>query len=452
MTPVSPDENPPGRSDQPAQTERKAQPALGGELWETVFSRDNMLRALQRVERNRGAAGVDRMPVTELRGWLRMQWPEVRRGLDEGTYRPAPVRRVTIPKPDGGERELGVPTVLDRLIQQAIAQTLTPVFDPDFSERSYGFRPGRSAQQAVQMARGYVASGLEWVVDVDLERFFDRVQHDALMARVARKVADQRLLRLIRRYVEAGVMVEWVKQASREGTPQGSPLSPLLANIMLDDLDRELERRGHRFVRYADDIRVHVKSERAGQRVLEGMTEFIEKRLKLRVNKAKSSVKHAVKAVVLGFGFHFGLEGKVGIRVAPKALERLRGRLRELTGRNWRVSMSERIERLNRYIGGWCSYFAMAETPTVFEKVDGWLRRRLRQVRWKEWKRPRTRRRNLAALGVTPLTARKSGGSSKGSWRMSGSPALTHALPNAYWQQLGLLGFSPRWRRRWGVV
>jgi group II intron reverse transcriptase/maturase len=274
------------------------------ELWETVFSRENLQRALRRVERKKGAPGVDRMTVAELRPWLRVHWPEVRAKLDAGTYRPAPVRRVTIPKPEGGERELGVPTVLDRLIQQAIAQALTPVFDPHFSEWSYGYRPGRSAQQAVRRARGYVATGLKWVVDIDLERFFDRVQHDALLARVARKVADKRLLRLIRRYVEAGAMVNGVKQASTEGTPQGSPLSPLLANIMLDDLDRELERRGHHFVRYADDLRIHVKSERAGQRVLAGVTEFIEKRLKLKVNKEKSSVKPGAKAVALGFGFY----------------------------------------------------------------------------------------------------------------------------------------------------
>jgi len=445
---VSSGANPTERSGRPAQTDREAQPARVEGLWEIAFSQDNLDRALQRVESNRGAAGIDGMPASELGGWLRANWPAVQQALYAGTYRPAPVRRVTIPKPDGGERELGVPTALDRYIQQAIAQVLTPVFDPHFSERSYGFRPGRSAHQAVQMARGYVAEGLEWVVDVDLERFFDRVQHDALLARVARKVADKRLLRLIRRYVEAGVMVDGVKQASAEGTPQGSPLSPLLANIMLDDLDRELERRGHRFVRYADDVRIHVKSERAGQRVLAGVTEFIGKRLKLKVNKDKSSVNPAAKATVLGFGFLHRKGGSIGIRVAPKAQERMRERIRRLTGRSWRISMPERIERLNRFIRGWCAYFTLAETPSVFEEWDKWLRRRLRQVRWKEWKRAKTRRHNLLALGITPEQAPRVG-SSKSSWASSNRPALTRALPNAYWQQLGLLGFGHCWRRRW---
>ena len=436
------------RSGRPAQTEREAQPARVEELWETVFSRDNLNRALQRVENNKGAPGVDAMTVAELRPWLRVHWPEVRAKLEAGTYRPAPVRRVSIPKPEGGERELGVPTVLDRLIQQAIAQALVPVFDPHFSERSYGFRPGRSAGEAVQQARGYMSAGLEWVVDVDLERFFDRVQHDALLARVARKVADKRLLRLIRRYVEAGVMVNGVKQSNREGTPQGSPLSPLLSNIMLDDLDRELERRGHHFIRYADDIRINVKSERAGQRVLAGVTEFIEKRLKLKVNKEKSSVKPATKAVALGFGFYHQPGGRIGIRVAPKALRRMRVRIRRLTGRSWRIAMPERVNRLNRYIAGWCAYFARAETVTIFENADSWLRRRLRQVRWVEWKRPRARRRNLIALGIRPQEARSLAGSSKGSWVLSHTPPLRRALPNRYWTDLGLLGFGHRWRLR----
>lgn len=444
---MSPAEPPAERSRHPAPGRGEARPVRVEGLWEQVFSRENLARALQRVERNQGAPGVDGRTTAQLRGWLHEHWPEVRGALEGGNYRPAPVRRVTIPKPDGGERELGVPTVLDRLIQQAIAQVLTPIFDPDFSEQSFGFRPGRSAQQAVRAAREHVAKGYEWVVDVDLDRFFDRVQHDVLMAKVARKIGDRRLLRLIRRYLEAGIMVEGVKQASAEGTPQGSPLSPLLANIMLDDLDRELERRGHRFVRYADDLRVHVKSERAGERVLAGVTEFVERRLKLRVNRKKSSVRHAARARVLGFGFWYRRDGRVGLQVDPKALERMRWRVRRLTGRHWRIAMEERIRLLNRYIAGWVGYFALSELPSDFEKTDGWLRRRLRQARWKEWKRPRTRARRLLELGVPADDAYRWGFSGKGCWRLAGSLPLQIALPNQYWADLGLIGFQTRWRR-----
>jgi group II intron reverse transcriptase/maturase len=416
-------------------------------LWEEVFSRENLARALKRVERKKGASGVDGMTTAELRPWLHQHWPEVRQALDEDTYRPSPVRRVLIPKPDGGERELGVPTVLDRLIQLAITQALIPIWDPKFSEHSYGYRPGRSAQQAVKAAQGYVAEGLVEVVDVDLERFFDRVQHDVLMGRVARVIGDRRLLRLIRRYLEAGVMVSGVKQATEEGTPQGSPLSPLLSNIMLDDLDRELERRGHRFIRYADDLRIYVRSERAGERVLAGVTGFIEKRLKLKVNRKKSSVRHASQAVVLGFGYFFGRNGKVGIRVAEKARERLLHDVRELTGRNWRIAMPERIERLNKRLGGWAGYFARLVPLSDLEKIDGWLRRRLRQVRWKEWKRPRARVRNLRKLGIPEREAHEWGWSGAGSWRMAGSAPLARALPNRYWDDQGLIGLAARWHR-----
>lgn len=427
--------------DHPAHAEQRARPERSNGLWEILFSRDNVLRALQRVERNGGAPGVDGMTVAALRPWLRLHWRTIRRQLDDGTYRPAPVRRVTIPKPDGGTRELGVPTVLDRLIQQAMAQALTPTFDPEFSEHSFGFRPGRNAHQAVRAARDYVADGYKWVVDVDLDRFFDRVQHDVLMARVARKVLDKRVLRLIRRYLDAGIMMDGVKQPSAEGTPQGSPLSPLLANIMLDDLDRELAKRGHRFVRYADDLRVYVRTERAAARTLGSVTEFLERGLRLKVNRVKSATGHAAAAVVLGFGFYFSSAG-VKIRIDPKALRRLRWRIHELTRRNRSIGMKRRIGVLNRYITGWCTYFAIAQMSKHLQAIDAWLRRRLRQVQWKEWKRPRTRIRNLRALGIPRQSAYEWGNTRKGYWRTAGSPILARALPNAYWDTLGLIGFT----------
>ena len=435
-----------GRSGRPAPHDWTSYPVRGDGLWGQVFSQPNLARALQRVERNGGAPGVDGMTTDDLCPWLADNWGAVRRALDEGSYRPQPVRRVEIPKPDGRMRLLGVPTVLDRLIQQAVAQVLTPIFDPGLSESSYGFRPGRSAHQAVAVARGHIADGYRWVVDVDLAEFFDRVHHDKLMHRVARQIADKRLLRLIRAFLEAGVMADGVRQPVVEGTPQGSPLSPLLSNIMLDDLDRELERRGHRFVRYADDVRVFVRSERAASRVLDSVTAFVEGRLALRVNRDKSSISTGAQAALLGFGFYFA-GGSVKVRVHAVALQRVKQRIRALTRRNWGTSMGYRLWRLNRFIAGWCSYFGFADSYTLFEELDKWTRRRLRAVRWEEWKNGTGRRRSLGRLGIPDHQARQWANSSKGPWRIAGSASLQRAMPNQYWTDLGMRGFNHHWHR-----
>ena len=442
---MKPDGPRPEQSSSPAPGDTAPHPAEAS-LWEQFLAPRNLAEALRRVEQKAGAPGIDGMSTKELRPWLHDHWPRVRSQLDAGTYRPQPVRRVMIPKPSGGVRMLGVPAVVDRLICQAIAQVLTPIFDPHFHPHSFGFRPGRSQHQAVRRARQFIADDAAWCVDFDLDSFFDRVQHDALMARVARRVDDKRVLGLIRRYLEAGVMAGGLVHASEEGTPQGSPLSPLLSNVMLDDLDWELERRGHRFVRFADDGRIYVGSERAGQRVMESITHYVEQRLKLRVNREKSVVDRATKRPLLGFGF-FDRDGEVKVQVDPKRLKRAKDRLRQLTSRRWGVSMERRIFEINRFTVGWTAYFALADTPSVFGKLDSWLRRRLRQVRWKEWKRYRTKRRNLGALGIPAWQARKWAGSGKGYWRIAGSPVLARALPNAYWANLGLKGFADPYRR-----
>lgn len=443
MKPEAPREE---RSDRPAPAEAEAHPAATGDLWEKFLSRGNLAAALRRVEQNAGAPGVDGMQTRELRSWLSGHWPEVRAMLEAGTYRPQPTRRVTIPKPSGGERELGVPTALDRMIQQALSQVLVPVFDPGFSERSFGFRPGCSAHDAIRRAQRDIAEGHEWAVDLDLDRFFDRVQHDALMAKVARRATDKKVLALIRRYLEAGVMADGVKQPSEEGTPQGSPLSPLLSNVYLDDLDRMLEKRGHRFVRYADDITIYVRSRRAAERVMQSTGEFIERRLKLRVNRGKSSVASAFRATLLGFGF-LKRRGEIEIRIDPKARTRAKDRLRKITSRRRGVSMERRIREANRFTVGWTAYFALADTPYPLLELDEWLRRRFRQVRWKEWKRIRTKHRNLAATGIPDGKAWEWANSRLGYWRIARSWVLTRSLTNAYWRKQGLQGFIDPYRR-----
>lgn len=414
-------------------------------LMEQVVARGNMLAALKRVERNGGAPGVDGIPAERLRDQIRAEWPRIREELLVGIYRPMPVRRVEIPKPGGGKRLLGIPTAMDRLIQQALLQVLTPIFDPQFSEASYGFRPGRRAHDALRKARQYVEEGYEWVVDLDIEKFFDRVNHDILMARVARKVTDKRVLTLIRRYLQAGVMVNGVVIETAEGTPQGGPLSPLLANILLDDLDKELEKRGHRFVRYADDCNVYVRSKRAGERVMASIRKFLQERLKLKINEQKSAVDRPWKLKFLGFSMYKARAGRILIRLAPQTIDRVKTKIREITSRNKSVSMAERIEQLNAYLGGWIGYFALAETPSIFRNLEGWMRRRLRMCLWKQWKRVRTRYRELRALGLPEWVVHEFANARKGPWRMAHGP-MNRALGNAYWRSQGLMSLIERYQ------
>jgi len=423
--------------------------AGGGGVWERVLERQNLNRALRRVESNGGAPGSDGMTVAELRPYLKEHWLELRGRLDAGTYQPHAVRRVEIPKADGGVRLLGIPTVVDRFLQQAVAQVLTPLYEPGFSAHSHGFRPGRRAHDAVQEAQGYIQAGYRWVVDIDLEKFFDRVNHDKLMARVARVVGDRRVLWLLRQYLESGVLVNGVVLATEEGTPQGGPLSPLLANIMLDDLDQELEQRGHRFVRYADDCNIYVRSRRAGERVLRGVRQFLEEKLSLKVNEHKSAVDRPWRRKFLGFSFYIN-RGQVLIRVAKQTLKRCQDKLRQLTKRTRSGRLGEIIRAINEYTMGWVGYYRLADTPSVFETVDQWLRRRLRQLVWKRWKRGKTRWRELRALGVPPERA-AGGAGGKSPWRMAATPVLNEALSNAYWQEQGLRSIVGRYHELRGT-
>ena len=418
--------------------------ASTAELMEEVCERENMKAALRRVKGNKGGPGVDGMTVEELREHLKGSWPENREELLSGTYRPQPVKRVEILKPGGGVRKLGIPTVKDRLIQQAVLQVLQPLWDPRFSEFSYGFRPGRSAHDAVAQAQEYVAEGCRWVVDIDLEKFFDRVNHDMLMGRVAKRVEDKRLLRLIRSFLNAGVMANGLVSPTEEGTPQGGPLSPLLSNLVLDDLDRELEKRGHRFARYADDCNIYVKSERAGHRVMESVSRYITKKLKLKVNREKSKVRRVQQGQFLGFGFILGKNGTVKRKIAPHAIKRMKQRVRELTRRTKGKSLEQVIEALARYLIGWRGYFGFCEAHSVLKHLDAWIRRRLRAYLWKQWKRSKVRYRRLRALGLGHDLAWMTAGSNRGPWAMSRNKGMNIALRIAYFDALGLPRLKPQ--------
>jgi RNA-directed DNA polymerase len=411
-------------------------PASTNRLMEAVCERENLKEALRRVKANKGSAGVDGMTIGGITDYLKQHWPAIREQLLNGTYEPRPVRRVEIPKPDGGVRKLGIPTLLDRLIQQAVMQVLQRRWDPTFSESSYGFRPGRSAQQAVAQAQQYIAEGHGWCVDLDLEKFFDRVNHDKLMGQIAKRVEDKRLLKLIRAFLNAGVMENGLVSPSVEGTPQGGPLSPLLSNLVLDELDRELKRRGHRFVRYADDCNIYVRSERAGQRVMESVTRFIMQTLKLKVNETKSAVARPQERKFLGFSFSAGPEAKRVI--APKALDRFKRRVREITRRAKGVSMRTTIDELAPYMRGWRGYFGFCETPEVLIGLTRWVRSRLRVAMWRQWKTPRRRREALIELGVRPRLASNTAGSGLGPWYLAKAKALSVGLSNAYFKSLGL--------------
>jgi group II intron reverse transcriptase/maturase len=400
---------------------------------ERVVERNNAKAALKRVRRNKGGPGIDGMTVEELPKYLVESWEAIRAQLLDGTYQPRPVKRQEIPKSDGGVRELGIPTVLDRLIQQAILQVLQPMFDSTFSEHSHGFRPGRRAHDAVCEAQRYIQEGRRWVVDVDLEKFFDRVNHDVLMGRLEKRIGDKRMLGLIRRYLDADIMVNGVVRERYEGTPQGGPLSPLLANVLLDEVDKELERRGHTFVRYADDCNVYVRSQRAGERVMQAMRGLYAK-LRLRINEAKSAVAPPQDRKFLGFSFWVPRDGKVKRRVAPKTLETMKRRVRSIAARTGGRSMRTVFAELRRYLTGWKEYFCFAETPSVFSSLDAWIRHRLRMVQLKQWKRGRTIYRELVRLGMTESTARRVAGNSRRWWKNS-SHLLHVALPPSYYDR-----------------
>jgi RNA-directed DNA polymerase len=414
---------------------------------EKVFAAENLRRAWKRVKANRGAPGIDGMHIEDFAAFAREQWPTIRERLSDGSYRPQPVRRVMIPKPGGGERPLGIPTVVDRLIQQAIAQVLTPIFDPEFSESSFGFRPNRSAHGALRQVQADIRAGYRIAVDLDLAKFFDNVQHDILMARVARRVGDKRLLALIGRYLRAGVMVGETFEPSELGTPQGGPLSPLLANILLDDLDRELQRRGHRFTRYADDLLILIRSQRAGERVKRSITAYLARRLRLPVNEQKSRVAPIDACEFLGFTFR---KGK--LRWSASAFEDFRHRVRQLTGRSWGVSMAWRFHKLAQYLRGWMGYFGISQYYRPIPELDEWLRRRVRMCYWKRWRWARTKVRNLLAMGTGKRAAILTAISSKSYWHLSRSLATQTGMTNDWLKGKGLVSIRALWMKAQGYA
>ena len=432
---------------QPALHDAPKEVCMGKDLMEAVLSPANLKQAWRRVKSNRGAPGIDGLRIEDFPAYACEHWPAIRQTLSEGRYQPQAVRRVTIPKPSGGERALGIPTVVDRVVQQAIAQIMTPIFDPEFSESSYGFRPGRSAHGALKQVRADLKAGYRIAVDLDLAKFFDNVDHDILMARVARKVSDKRLLALIGRYLRAGVMIGSTLQPSELGTPQGGPLSPLLANILLDDLDRTLEGRGHRFARYADDLMVLVKSERAGQRVKASLTAYLGRQLKLPVNEKKSQVAKIEQCVFLGFTFR-----KNKLRWSDAAFADFKHRLRELTGRSWGVSMQHRFEKLGQYLRGWMGYFGISEYYRPIPELDEWLRRRVRMCYWKQWRLCRTKISHLLALGVDRRTAILTGVSGKSYWHLSRSKATQVGMTNDWLRAQGLVSIRNLWMKAHGYA
>ena len=431
----------------PAETGARVEADAGAHLWtnaepntlmEQVLERPNLMRAYQRVMSNRGAAGVDQMPVTALKGHLQQHWPTLRERLLAGDYYPQPVRRVSIPKPQGGERVLGIPTVQDRLIQQALHQTLSPMLEPTFSDHSYGFRPGRSAHQAVKAMQRHINDGHRWVVDLDLAQFFDRVNHDVLMGLLARRITDRRILTLIRRYLRAGMLEGGLVSPRREGTPQGGPLSPLLSNVLLTELDRELERRGHRFCRYADDCNIYVRSKRAGDRVMASMTQFLATRLRLTVNTDKSAVDRPWRRSFLGYSVSWH-KRQVRLRVAPKSLKAFMTKLRPLLKRSRGQSLTTTIQKLNPVLRGWANYYRLTASKRPVAALDGWIRRRLRLILWQQWKRPRTRARCLMRLGLPAPRAWMGATNGRGPWWNSGASHMNTALPKRVFNGLSLV-------------